>query len=202
MNKKLIIVGSGQTVLDNKVGDTIDAFDIVVRFNGYQNGLGIYDEYAGTKTDIIFSNNTKASVSHFQKYPKIYNDTTKFIVKRTRKNKPVHQVLLSNNHNIDNIIYYKKIYRQASKENKIITMPNRIQNPTLGLMAIFYCLNKYKDYKIFIYGFDRIVKKIKNRRYMPHYYSKAKNFNTKHAVRIETDIIRKLIHNDFITRLI
>ena len=70
-------------------------------------------------------------------------------------------------------------------------------------MAIFYALGNYGNtHKIYIYGYDRIVKKIKDRKYMKHYYEDTKNSNHKHAVRRETNTIRKLISHDFITRII
>ena len=203
MQKKLIIVASGKTVLDNKMGNEIDAFDKVLRFNGYQYGLNIYDEYVGTKTDLLFCNSSKVSAAILEKFPNIYPEDTRFIIKRKKKKqKTLGEILISNNYILNNIIYYRKIYRNIAKNNIVVSIPPRIKNPTLGLMSIFYALNEYQDYKIYIHGFDRIVKKITRRRYMDHYYSSKPNINYKHAVSIETSTIKKLLNHDFITRFI
>jgi len=204
--KKLIIVASGQSVLDHKLGENIDQFDIVVRFNGYQHGIGKYDEYAGKKTDIMFCNNTQKSLSHLMNFPDIYHENIKFILKRCGKkgknNKKIKDIIL-NHYKKDNIIQYSRIIRGAKRKDTTINIPGCIKNPTLGLMAIFYALGNYGNtHKIYIYGYDRIVKKIKDRKYMKHYYEDTKNSNHKHAVRRETDTIRKLISHDFITKII
>lgn len=85
MKPKLIIIASGLTVLDYKAGKEIDKFDIVVRFNGYQHGLGKYDEYVGTKTDVLFCNNTGKSLYDLTIFSNIYSSNTKFILKRAIK---------------------------------------------------------------------------------------------------------------------
>jgi hypothetical protein len=207
MTKKLIIVGSGATVLDYKVGKDIDSFDKIIRFNGYQRGLGVYDEYAGTKTDILFCNNTRKSLSHIVDFSDIYTKNTMFILKKAKNKKKEinnNQIknLLLNNYLTQNIINYNKIIGSTEVNNKKISIPSCIKNPTLGLLAIFYAIENYKDYHIYIHGFDRIVKKITVRRYMNHYYESQPNINFKHAVRRETRVIRELINNDFINRFI
>jgi CRISPR/Cas system-associated protein endoribonuclease Cas2 len=207
MKKKLIIVGSGAMVLDYKSGQDIDSFDKIIRFNGYQRGLGTCDEYVGTKTDILFCNNTGKSLSHIVDFPDIYTNNTIFILKKVKNkkrkinNKQIKKVLLNNYLN-NNIINYNKIIRSVEVNNKKISMPSCVKNPTLGLLAIFYAIEKYKDYHIYIHGFDRIVKQITGRRYMNHYYESGPNLNFKHAVRRETSVIRKLISNDFIKKFI
>lgn len=208
MKPKLIIVASGLTALDYKSGQEIDKFDIVVRFNGYQHGLGKYDEYVGTKTDVLFCNNTEKSLSDLTSFSSIYMDSIKFVLKQVKKsktkdlnNKKIKNLLL-NNYNASNIIHYKNIVREINKNEKFITMHPGIRNPTLGLMSIFYCVTMYENYEVYIHGFDRISKTITNRKYMSHYYQDKPNFNTKHAVKRETSTIRRLINNDFIKRFI
>jgi hypothetical protein len=207
MTKKLIIVGSGATVLDYKIGKDIDNFHKIIRFNGYQRGLGTCDEYVGTKTDILFCNNTGKSLSHIVDFCDIYTKNTIFILKKvkTKKKEIISKQiksLLLNNYLKNNIINYKKIIRSVEVNNKQISIPSYIKNPSLGLLAIFYAMEKYRDYHIFIHGFDRIVKNIISRRYMNHYYENEPNINFKHAVRRETRVIRELINNDFIKRFI
>jgi hypothetical protein len=201
--KKLIIIGSGRSVLNYKIGKNIDLFDIVVRFNGYQEGLGKYDEYAGTKTDIIFCNKTSMSKKYIKKYPLIYNNKILFILKRSsqKKHKDIISLIL-NHYSTSNIIHYKNIFRSIQINDKKVIIPDNIRNPTLGLMSVFYCLNKYKNYNIYIHGFDRIDKKIKNKKYMSHYYETFDNLNTKHNLTTETNTLKKLIKYEIIKKYI
>lgn len=50
---KIIIVGNGPSVLDNSLGNIIDSYDAVVRFNDYK--LIGFEKHVGTKTDIWFN---------------------------------------------------------------------------------------------------------------------------------------------------
>jgi len=45
-----LIVGNGTSVLDAELGDKVDSFDTVVRFNAYR--IAGYEKHVGTKTDI------------------------------------------------------------------------------------------------------------------------------------------------------
>ena len=49
-SENCIIVGNGTSVLDAELGDKIDSFDNVVRFNTYR--IAEYEKNVGTKTDI------------------------------------------------------------------------------------------------------------------------------------------------------
>jgi len=46
----IVFVGNGTAVTDKKMGEKIDSFDTVVRFNNYQTEG--FEEYVGTKTNI------------------------------------------------------------------------------------------------------------------------------------------------------
>jgi hypothetical protein len=45
-SKKIVIVGNGPSVMNNKFGELIDSFDIVVRINNY-----VPNDYVGYKMD-------------------------------------------------------------------------------------------------------------------------------------------------------
>ena len=53
-NKKILVIGNSNKCLDKKMGEKIDRFDFVVRFNAAPTSG--YEEYVGTKTDIIACN--------------------------------------------------------------------------------------------------------------------------------------------------
>ena len=52
-NKSIIIIGNGQSILNNEFQDKIDAFDIVVRINNYK--IKGYEHFLGAKTDVWFN---------------------------------------------------------------------------------------------------------------------------------------------------
>ena len=47
MNKpKVLVIGNGSSVREHKLGNKIDSYDVVVRFNrGYLEGIKGYEEY-------------------------------------------------------------------------------------------------------------------------------------------------------------
>ena len=53
-SKQIIIVGNSTGMLNSKYRNIIDKYDIVVRINrGYQHNQHLYDDYLGTKTNIL-----------------------------------------------------------------------------------------------------------------------------------------------------
>lgn len=135
----------------------------------------------------------------------MYSINTKFIIKKAstkRKNHNLIKSILLQKYKQKNIIHYRKIFRSVSVNNHKVIIPTNIRNPTLGLMSIFYCLNTYKDYDIYICGFDRLYKKIKNKKYMSHYYENFNNLNVKHNMNTETNTIKRLIQYGIIKKYI
>jgi hypothetical protein len=54
LGKKIIIVGNSSSLLNGNNRRLIDSYDIVVRINkGYQHTRQLFDEYIGSKTDIL-----------------------------------------------------------------------------------------------------------------------------------------------------
>lgn len=49
----VVLVGNGTSVLDKKLGNLIDSFDFVVRFNDFK--ITGFEEYVGKKTDCWFT---------------------------------------------------------------------------------------------------------------------------------------------------
>jgi len=52
MQQTMILVGNGPSVFNQELGQYINKFDIVIRFNNFQ--IKGYEKYIGTKTDILF----------------------------------------------------------------------------------------------------------------------------------------------------
>jgi hypothetical protein len=54
IGKRIIIVGNSSGLLNNSSKSIIDGYDIVIRINrGYQYRQHLYDQYIGSKTDIL-----------------------------------------------------------------------------------------------------------------------------------------------------
>jgi hypothetical protein len=197
--KNILIIGSGTTAANNKIGKYIDNyFDIVVRFNGYQLGLGKYDEYVGTKTDIVIGNTSMISYNFFLQYPNIYLNNTKFYLKTNFRSryKKIKTILNNNGYNK---IYTLKKY-SITKENKIYSVKN-FKNASLGLRSIFLIKYMFPEDNITLLGFDRLQKKMRNKN-MNHYYSKNLQINIKHNMKKETSLIRDLINEKIINQFI
>ena len=51
---KTLVIGNGSSVREHKLRNKIDSYDTVIRFNrGYFEGIKGYEDYVGTKTDIL-----------------------------------------------------------------------------------------------------------------------------------------------------
>ena len=49
-SKEIVLVGNGNVVLQNEMGNFIDSFDTVVRFNNFETTK--YERFVGSKTDV------------------------------------------------------------------------------------------------------------------------------------------------------
>ena len=53
INKSILIIGNGQSILNNDFQNQIDNFDTVLRINNYK--INGYEQFLGSKTDIWFN---------------------------------------------------------------------------------------------------------------------------------------------------
>ena len=67
INKSILIIGNGQSILNNNFQNQIDNFDIVLRINNYK--INGYEQFLGSKTDIWFNGANSKLVSPY-KIPK------------------------------------------------------------------------------------------------------------------------------------
>jgi hypothetical protein len=198
--KNILIIGSGTTAANNKIGKYIDNyFDIVVRFNGYQLGLGKYDEYVGIKTNIVIGNSSMVSHKYFLEYPNIYLNNTEFYLKASfmSRYKKIKKLLNNNGYNK---VFILKQYSITTEKNKIYSMAN-FKNASLGLRSIFLIKYMFPQDNISLLGFDRLHKKMSNKN-MNHYYGKNLQINKKHNMKKETSIIKDLINERIINKFI
>jgi hypothetical protein len=149
MNRPIIIVGNGCSILNKEYGKLIDSYSKVVRFNNY--GTRGFEKYAGLKTDIWFNvidfdhkeNEWRMSENYDKIYlhswePDIKKDKLFLNFKNFYINKPEYFVEKISHNLIAEIVNYS----QDSTYKGIST----------GLIAIWFFLKQYKS--VDIIGFD------------------------------------------------
>ena len=130
---KTIIVGPSRSLSDNKLGKTIDSYDVVCRMNaGGRPDLlnGKYKEIIGTKTDIWFLGHIGLAYAH-NKYNEIIITNEEYYNQ--------HKATIKNL-----VLCDSKVVDLAKLKTDRV--------PTTGLLSIFYMLNRYND--VTICGFD------------------------------------------------
>jgi hypothetical protein len=165
---KVILIGNGPSCLKHRAGRLIDTYDVVVRLNNFQ--IVGFEEYVGTKTDVVISNgNTDV---HYK--PEHHDKTT----------------IILENHDIDenehianhNLCPMKSIFVLFKKD--FLMRPYGIEKPSTGLFALFYLTLMYKD--LTCYGFDSFTED-------GHYFNpewKSWHRHTSDEKRIIDDLVR------------
>lgn len=196
--KKIVIVGSSDIMLENNLGSEIDNFDIVVRFN--RAPVFNFENYVGSKTDVRFVN------SHAVKNTPKQNEDLKFLP--SVKN----QIICSDFNINDNDFYrvfdksctYKQINRFSNfkkfKNNILdkldINLNMKAPEPSVGLNAICYYINE--GYIPTIYGFHLHDE---NRNVSPHYWKKKLSVGGCHDFSYERKLIKELINLNYLKLL-
>lgn len=128
--QSIILVGNGSSLLDRKMGNEIDKFDKVVRFNSFK--IQGFEEYTGIKTDIWFTVNGchKNEINEFD------------------------EVIFHSWARLENCKMYAdlKRYRDIKKIKMEQIQEIGINHPSTGLIAIFHFLKSFPE--ITITGFD------------------------------------------------
>ena len=177
--KKVIVIGNAPYEKEN-MGEIIDNYDIIVRFNNYpDNGYG---KHIGEKTDMWC-----VSDSTYVKNKKLINSRNsikdKYIVSPYNYKKE-HDSIIDTD--------FKKLL-----EKRDIDIPSKYNFkdswPSTGLLVLFYLINKYDDLTIFCFnGFDKDKKSI-------HYYENLKQWG--HKNELEKYVLEDLINQKLIKRL-
>ena len=192
-NQSIIIIGNGQSILNNRFQAEIDAFDIVVRINNYK--IKGYEHYLGKKTDIWF-NGANSKLVHPEHIPNKVIVAIPSIIFLRQKNNIQTYISKRVGINSDKIAIIPE--EQIESYEKIVNH-NRL---TTGLYSILWAINNYD--KIYIHGFDFFINS------KAHYYdSKLMTFvnnnivnkGHKHDNDKEYDFIKNLIKENKIRRL-
>jgi len=171
-DQKIILIGNGSSVLDNKNGSKIDSFDVVVRFNNFK--VENYEEYVGSKTNYWFT------WSDF--YEKIHLDIDRIYFHSWVKHKEKDKNYIKMQNKYPNIIV---VQYEVLPEIRL-EIPEYPHNSfSTGLIATHLMLKEYK--KVFIYGFDWWQEG------RPHHYGDNAQAGRLHHPKLEYQYFKKFI---------
>ena len=188
IKKNILIIGNAPIKYKN-LGEKINKFEIVVRFNDFN--INDYKKDIGTKIDywIVSESFILFDYERFIKKYNIYNNKKIFVIipyvfknniKKLKNKLPKN---IYNNLNI--LIEHIDIKHNYNFNNKW---------PSSGLLVILYILQKYK-YNIFIFGFNNFSHKEKK----IHYFEDKGKLNVSkqigHIPHLEKKIINNLKNN-------
>lgn len=182
--KTVILIGNGKSLLKRNLGDRIDCFDEVYRFNCYK--LKGFEKHIGSKTTYWVVNQSK-------------KDTIKRMKNTHPRSRTFDRFLFSPIHEQTHLTIETCVqYQYAKKFNKPIEMISRetffsVENITpmlitTGSLTIKHLLDK-GDAIIYITGFDILIESE-----MLHYFSdKSYGRNVAHSVQSEREYLQDLL---------
>ena len=147
-----IIVGNGTSVLDFELGDKVDDFDTVIRFNAYR--IDGYEKHVGTKTDIWAT--CTADGRHLKEIDS-YREVISHSWTEKEEDCKTYNKLKDKREDVWKIS--PDVWKNIKKDFKIET-------PSTGLLIIYCMLQRYN--RVYLYGFDWWDRK------EHHYSDKAK----------------------------
>ena len=209
----VVLVGNGKSVLKKNNGKTIDSADVVGRFNYFQTKG--YEKKIGTRLDLWFlgelrqpgprgSRGSRLSTGRMDMKMK---PTLRYIVpvvyetprKCSKMNcKPSNAKLKQR---VATIGMVKKAYAKYGIRKMLEIMPIEVQHrlstkygyttpwPSSGILAIIYCLEKYRNATVTITGYDFMGGNL------GHYWEKVKKKGTVHSMKGEASFIAQLVKN-------
>jgi len=193
-NKRILIIANGQSVLNSKIGPSIDKFDTIGRINNYK--IDSYEKYLGKRTDIWINGANQKLLKRNQIFSQIIVSIPSSII--IKKNDKLTE-------------HVSKRLKMKAKEFSIIAINDikRYEKTvghkrlTTGITSILWGLDHFE--KVFIHGFDFFINS------KSHYYdSKFHSFinqyllnkGHKHDNIKEQKFIQKLINNGRIKKLV
>lgn len=170
---KVIVIGNGSSTKDFKFGEKIDSeFDVVVRFNrGYFEGVNNYEEYIGTRTDILIIHDGFAKPDYLTNEVLSSVDTILVVVPAFKMSNEIKR--------IESYGWGEKVQiipiEYELKLNSMVDFGDKW--PTTGLVGLYIIASSYDDVTMF--GFDG--GNVKYKYY--HYFSETDKRTSKHMNR-------------------
>jgi hypothetical protein len=220
LNKRVVIVGNGSSSLNAKNGSFIDDSEIVIRIKSFI--ITGFEEYVGTRTTIWNTKWFSFLDSSYDKQVRLwlpFVDPALPIADNSLK--AINDYMLQKNFSdkkIDLELHDKLLekvgkdyvqflsldelqssFKELNMDTKLVYTKGGISlmHPTTYFYSIFLALRRFKDYKIYVTGFDGFTQ---------GYYWNAGNINKHkktwpHFYQIENLYIKKLIYSNRITLL-
>lgn len=205
--KTAVVVGNGRTIRIEEMGEVIDSFDEVYRFNCFQTEG--YEEFVGYKTTHWVVNEGSDTLDKLKlEIRKKEFPTCDFIVspnynKNDDKNR-LYKTLRTRDIHLRDTNQWKYI-KKFDNEKTLISRDSwkkakrrcGVSSPSTGIVLIQHLIDeRYK--KIYIYGFDAITRVVTKR--INHYWeakNKAKN-TIIHEIQKEKEYILKLVDHGLV----
>ena len=197
---KILVMGNGSSVREYKLGNKIDSYDVVVRFNrGYFEGVKGYEEYVGSKTDVLIVHDGYAKPDYLT--DGILN-SVKDILVVTPKFKITNEFQRIQSYGWGEKV--KMLYEKYEDELKEMSDFGQTW-PSTGLVGLYSMCLSYKD--ITIHGFDGWDKAYKYYHYFDEHERRTtenawRENRTDHKLDAEIECITKLIKKYNLKRLI
>tara|TARA_Y100001970_G_C14171821_1_gene824599 strand:- start:460 stop:1065 length:606 start_codon:yes stop_codon:yes gene_type:complete len=192
-NDTILIIGNGNSVIKNELGEYINKYNYIARINNYK--IKGYEKYLGEKTD-IWLNGANSKLNKRNKYPEEILVFIPSLILDAKKNEVIEHVSKRLKLNYDK---FKVVPKNEIIEYENIINHNRL---TTGLYAILWGLKYFNN--VVIYGFDFFIDS------KTHYFdSKFERFLSnyilrkghKHDNKKEKEYVDKMILNKKIKRL-
>ena len=177
---RVILVGNGPSAAQSRLGDVIDAYDIVVRFNCWRTSG--FEDRLGRRCDVWAVNLSP-------------RDTEKFLSKQAKQRRPGQFLIFpgpgTSRTRVDQIsTLVKRCYAGVPREIVPRKYPDRLnqklgKRATTGLVALRYLLDYYD--KVDLHGFDILAGDGCTAK---HYWGDHSNIHRAHKPGVEARIIR------------
>lgn len=223
---RIVIIGNGKKALNFKKQEFIDSSSIVIRMNNFKTDG--YEEYVGTKMDIYSCApkylkaidttdawKTEATEQRYfylklaadcdgkyteeelndmkKEYHRIYKPTAI----DTTKLKEIFYLWTADKSTVQSYSFHEKI--------KVWDFEGFDPSHSTGIKTIFYCLHHFKDYEIFITGFDYCLLSgwywDSDKYNLADKYIRTANYTDGHPYLLERDMIQNLLKNKSITEI-
>ncbi|MDA8978296.1 glycosyltransferase family 29 protein [bacterium] len=193
---KYCLVGNSSNLLSKNLGQKIDSFDSVIRFN--RSPIKGFESYVGSKTTYRFINRVVCNGGKEQPSEDVTIDS---------RYDNQHFILDLENPNFSKEKFSSTFpsalsYAFLSRPEELANLYDKFNflpfftrsNPTVGFTMICYCLNRELDFTICGYGIDQDPSS------SPHYWEE-KNYKSSHDYKCERDIISLLVDKKYIKLL-
>ncbi|MFQ6609346.1 MAG: glycosyltransferase family 29 protein [Fidelibacterota bacterium] len=145
-SSSILIIGNGQSVLNQELGEKIDRFETVGRINNYSTRG--FEKFIGSHTDIWF-NGANQQLKKRKELPKTIVVFVPAEILR-RKGEAIHQ-RIENRLGVQRGRYHLISLSEMEK----IEEDTGITRPTTGTSAILWASKQFE--KVFIHGFDFFI---------------------------------------------